>query len=198
MGGAVLILFWGRGDPIAGASIDHYSLITNPSMATVPLFTLAGYFLAEGGAPKRLVGVFRALFGSFSGGSAIVTVIVCAFFTSFTGASGVTIIAIGGLLMPVLLAEKYSDKAALGMVTGAGSLGLLLPPCLPLILYAIVARVPIRDVFLGGVLPGIVMMVAISWWGIRQGRRDVQRSPSSGTKPGGPSGRQNGNSCSRS
>jgi tripartite ATP-independent transporter DctM subunit len=177
MGGAVLILFWGRGDPIAGASIDHYSLITNPSMATVPLFTLAGYFLAEGGAPKRLVGVFRALFGSFSGGSAIVTVIVCAFFTSFTGASGVTIIAIGGLLMPVLLAEKYSGRAALGMVTGAGSLGLLLPPCLPLILYAIVARVPIRDVFLGGVLPGIVMMVAISWWGIRQGRRDVQREP---------------------
>jgi len=169
LGGAVLILFWVRGDPISVLTIDHYSLVTNPSMATVPLFTLAGYFLAEGGAPKRLVGVFRELFGQFSGGSAVVTVLVCAFFTSFTGASGVTIVAIGGLLMPVLLGERYSEKSALGLVTGAGSLGMLLPPCLPLILYAIVARVPINAIFLGGIIPGILMMVAVSWWGIRQG-----------------------------
>jgi len=169
LGGAVLILFWVRGDPISVLTIDHYSLVTNPSMATVPLFTLAGYFLAEGGAPKRLVGVFREVFGQFSGGSAVVTVLVCAFFTSFTGASGVTIVAIGGLLMPVLLGERYSEKSALGLVTGAGSLGMLLPPCLPLILYAIVARVPINAIFLGGIIPGILMMVAVSWWGIRQG-----------------------------
>jgi tripartite ATP-independent transporter DctM subunit len=175
LGGAVLILFWVRGLPIESLTIDHYSLITNPAMPTLPLFTLAGYFLAEGGAPKRLVRVFRALFGSFPGGSAVVTTLVCAFFTSFTGASGVTIVALGGLLMPVLLEERYSQKAALGLVTGAGSLGLLLPPCLPLILYAIVSKQPIGNIFLGGILPGILMIAATSWWGIRQGQRGTTR-----------------------
>jgi C4-dicarboxylate transporter DctM subunit len=170
LGGAALILFWGRGVPIASLPIDHYSLVTNSSIPSIPLFTLAGYFLAEGGAPKRLVRVFRALFGGVPGGSAIVTAVACAFFTSFTGASGITIVAIGGLLMPVLRAEKYSEKAALGLVTGAGSLGLLFPPCLPLILYAIVARVPIKDIFLAGILPGFVMVAATAWWGIWQGR----------------------------
>ncbi len=178
IGGIVLILFWSHDVPIAGLTIDHYSLIINPSMATVPLFTLAGYFLAEGGAPKRLVAVFRTLFGSFPGGSAVVTVLVCAFFTSFTGASGVTIVAIGGLLMPVLLGERYSEKSALGLVTGAGSLGLLLPPCLPLILYAIVARIPITNIFLAGIIPGLLMMVGTSWWGMRQSQRGtIQRQP---------------------
>lgn len=171
LGGVALILFWGRSVPIASIPIDHYSLVTNPSIATVPLFTLAGYFLAEGGAPKRLVRVFHALFGQLPGGSAVVTALACAFFTSFTGASGVTIVAIGGLLMPVLLAERYSEKAALGLVTGAGSLGLLFPPCLPLILYAIIARVPIENIFLGGIIPGILMVGATAWWGIRQGRK---------------------------
>jgi tripartite ATP-independent transporter DctM subunit len=172
LGGAALILFWGRGVPIASLPIDHYSLVTNSSIPSIPLFTLAGYCLAEGGAPKRLVRVFRALFGGVPGGSAIVTAVACAFFTSFTGASGITIVAIGGLLMPVLLAEKYSEKAALGLVTGAGSLGLLFPPCLPLILYAIVARVPIEDIFLAGMLPGFVMVAATAWWGIWQGRNN--------------------------
>jgi tripartite ATP-independent transporter DctM subunit len=171
LGGIALILFWGHDVPIASLPIDHYSLVTNPSIPAIPLFTIGGYFLAEGGAPKRLVRVFHTLFGQVPGGAAMVTALTCAFFTSFTGASGVTIIALGGLLLPVLLAEQYPERAALGLVTGAGSLGMLLPPCLPLILYAIVARVPIENIFLGGILPGILMMLGTAVWGIRQGRK---------------------------
>ena len=174
LGGAALILFWGQGETIASLPVDHYRLVTNPTLPTIPLFTLAGYFLAEGGASKRLIRVFRALFGSIRGGPAIVTAIVCAFFTSFTGASGVTILALGGLLMPILLAAGYKERTALGLVTGAGSLGLLLPPCLPLILYAIVAKVPMQDMFLGGVLPGTLLVVMVAWWGIRQGPREAE------------------------
>ncbi|HXU75090.1 MAG TPA: TRAP transporter large permease subunit, partial [Methylomirabilota bacterium] len=139
LGGAALILFWGADSPIASISLTHYSMVTNPTLPTVPLFTLAGYFLAEGGASKRLIRVFQALLGQFRGGPAIVTVLGCAFFTSFTGASGVTILALGGLLMPILLTAKYSERATLGLLTGSGGLGLLFPPSLPLILYAIVA-----------------------------------------------------------
>src|ERR1019366_9117467 len=138
------------------------------------IFTLAGYFLAESGASKRLVRVFQALVGQVRGGPAIVTALVCAFFTSFTGASGVTILALGGLLMPVLLAAKYSERNALGLLTGAGSLGLLFPPCLPLILYAIIstqakAPITIEAMFLGGLLPGVVMVVLTAWWGVAVG-----------------------------
>jgi tripartite ATP-independent transporter DctM subunit len=166
LGGVALILFSRAAEPIASIPIAHYSLVTNPVLPTIPLFTLAGYVLAEGGAPKRLVDVFQALFGRLRGGTAIVTAIACAFFTSFTGGSGVTIIALGGLLMPVLLARGYQERDALGLVTGAGSLGLLFPPCLPLILYAIVAKVPIQSMFLGGILPGVVMLAATAGWGI--------------------------------
>lgn len=169
LGGTALILFWGVDQPIAAIPIAHYDLVTNPSLPTLPLFTLAGYFLAEGGAPKRLVRVFYSLFGRFRGGPAIVTVLVCALFTSFTGASGVTILALGGLLMPVLTGARYSEKDSLGLLTGSGSLGLLLPPCLPLIVYAIVARVPIGEMFLGGIIPAIVMMAATAIWGVWRG-----------------------------
>jgi tripartite ATP-independent transporter DctM subunit len=168
LGGTALVLFWGVDQPIASIPIAHYALVTNPTLPTLPLFTLAGYFLTEGGSPKRLVRVFYALFGQFRGGPAIVTVVVCAFFTSFTGASGVTILALGGLLMPVLSSARYSDKDALGLLTGAGSLGLLLPPCLPLIVYAIVAKVPIEKMFLGGIIPALVMMAATALWGMRR------------------------------
>lgn len=173
LGGAALVLFWGMDQPIASIPIAHYTLVTNPSLPTLPLFTLAGYFLAEGGAPKRLVRVFYALCGQFRGGPAIVTVLVCAFFTSFTGASGVTILALGGLLMPVLKGARYSDKDSLGLLTGSGSLGLLLPPCLPLIVYAIVARVSIERMFLGGIIPALVMMAATAIWGIRRSSKDT-------------------------
>jgi tripartite ATP-independent transporter DctM subunit len=181
IGGAALILFWGDHSPIAAIPLKHYSLVTSQSLPTIPLFTLAGYFLAESGASKRLVRVFQALFGSFRGGPAIVTALVCAFFTSFTGASGVTILALGGLLLPVLRAARYSERDALGLLTGAGSLGLLFPPCLPVILYSIIAStamanlnvanvsvnsVTMEKMFLGGLVPGVLMVALTAWWGI--------------------------------
>ena len=169
LGGVALILFWSADQPIAAIPVTHYSLVTNPALPTLPLFTMAGYFMAEGGAPKRLVRAFYVLFGQFRGGPAIVTVLVCALFTSFTGASGVTILALGGLLMPVLLGAHFSEKDSLGLLTGSGSVGLLLPPCLPLIVYAIVANVPIKQMFLGGIIPSLVMMTATAMWGIRRG-----------------------------
>lgn len=177
LGGVSAILFWAVDQPIASIPIAHYGLVTNPSLPTIPLFTLAGYFLAEGGAARRFIKVFHALFGNMSGGPAIVTVVVCAFFTSFTGASGVTILALGGLLMPILLAGRFSEKDALGLLTASGSLGLLLPPCLPLILYAIVARIPIQQIFLGGIGPAIVLMIATAVWGVMKGGKDPVRRP---------------------
>jgi tripartite ATP-independent transporter DctM subunit len=166
LGGAALILFWTQDIPAAAVTVEHYRLVTNPTLPAIPLFTLAGYFLAEGGASKRLVRVFDALFGGVRGGPAIVTVLVCAFFTTFTGASGVTILALGGLLMPVLLAAKTSERHALGLLTGAGSLGLLFPPCLPIILYAIVAKVEVKQLFVGAFLPGVLMVLLAGIWGV--------------------------------
>lgn len=177
LGGAALILFWGNGEPIAAIAVSHYDMVVNPSLPAVPLFTLAGYFLAEGGASKRLVRVFRALAGRVRGGSAIAAVLVCAFFTSFTGASGVTILALGGLLLPVLLADRYPERKALGLLTGSGAVGMLFPPCLPLILYAIVANnitardgvtVSIQEMFLGGVFPGLLLVGMTILWGVFQ------------------------------
>src|SRR5439155_21586034 len=141
--------------------------------------TLAGYVLAESKAPRRIVRVFDAFFGNVRGGPAIVTVLVCTFFTSFTGGSGITILALGGLLMPILLEAKYNEKDALGLVTGAGSLGMLLPPCLPLIVYAIVARIPMNAMFLGGFVPALFMTIVTAWWGVRKGppRVNVDRAP---------------------
>ncbi len=175
LGGAALILFWGQGEPTLSIPLKHYGLVTNPTLPSIPLFTLAGYFLAEGGASRRLVRVFQTLVGGFRGGPALVAVLVCAFFTSFTGASGVTILALGGLLMPVLLAAGYRERPALGLLTGAGSLGLLFPPCLPPILYVIVANtsaqanITIQQIFLGGMGPGILLVILTAWWGMRQG-----------------------------
>ena len=174
LGGAALILFWGDGQPIAAVPISQYKLVTDPSLPSIPLFTLAGYFLAEGGASRRLLRVFQALVGHFRGGPAIVTCLVCAFFTTFTGASGVTILALGGLLMPVLVAARYTERNALGLVTSAGSLGLLFPPCLPLILYGIVAgkSVTIKQMFLGGILPGVMLVLVTAALGVWQAPKD--------------------------
>ena len=176
IGGIGLVLFWSEGLPIGSVALDHYRLVVNPSLPMIPLFTLAGYLLAEGGAPRRLIRVFNALFAGFRGSAAIVTVAASVFFTSFSGASGVTIIALGGMLMPLLLGAGYSKKSALGLLAGAGSLGGLLPPGLPLVLYAIVARVSIEDMFLAGILPGLLMVSLIAVWGIRQAPPVAARS----------------------
>lgn len=165
LGGAALLLFWGVELPTVSLPLDHYRLVVNPSLPAIPLFTLAGYLLAESGAPQRLVRVFDALFGRFRGGAAAVTVTAGAFFTAFTGASGITILALGGLLMPLLRGVGHSERSALGLVTSSGSLGVLLPPSLPLILYAIVAKVPMQELFLAAVLPGMTMALLLLLWG---------------------------------
>lgn len=180
LGGAAVMLFWSEGSTVDALPVDQYGLVTNPTLPTLPLFTLAGYFLAEGGASKRLIRVFTALVGSIRGGTVIMTFLVCAFFTTFTGASGVTILALGGLLLPVLLASKYSEKNSLGIITSAGALGLLFPPSLPLILYAIIAgNVTIQQMFLGGLIPGIIMLAIMTTVGILQGPKGAkaQRQP---------------------
>ena len=164
LGGAALILFWGDGIPVAAVTVDHYRLVVNPTLPAIPLFTLAGYFLAESSAPKRLVELFDTLFGRFRSGATVIAVLTCTLLTAFTGASGVTILALGGLLMPLLLTAKHSEKSALGLVTAAGLPGVLLPPSLPLILFAIVAQVSIEDIFLGAAIPAVVMASLIIGW----------------------------------
>ena len=177
LGGAGLILFWGNDLPIAAMPVEHYRLVVNPTLPAIPLFTLAGYFLAEGGASRRLVAVFNALAGHIRGGPAIAAALVCAFFTAFTGGSGVTILALAGLLMPVLRAAKFSERDALGMMTGAGSLGILLPPCLPVLFYAMVARVDIRAMFLGAFIPGVLLIAMTAAWGLWAGRKGAATAP---------------------
>jgi len=173
LAGAALILFWSDGLPIASIPIDLYRLTVNPSLPAIPLFTLAGYFLAEGGSPARLVAVFKALVGGLPGGSVIVVVATSTLFTAFTGASGVTILALGGLLMPLLLATRQDEGRALGIITSAGSLGVLLPPSLPLILYAVVARVPMEDMFLAALLPALLMAVILAVYAARHEVRNA-------------------------
>lgn len=175
LAGIALIFFIAAGDPIASVPLDHYDQVTNPLLATLPLFTLAGYVVAASGAARRLVQLLRAWSGHLRGGPAVVTVFACAFFTAFTGGSGVTILALGGLLMPILISSRYPDRTSLGLVTGAGSLGVLFAPCLPLILYSIVAQVSIEDMFLGGAVPGLLMVVLACAWGVAASPRRAFR-----------------------
>ena len=168
LGAAALLLHWRDGIPLAAMSVSHYSLVVNASLPAIPLFTLAGYILAEGGASRRLVRLFNALLGGLRGGPALVTALSCAFFTTFTGGSGVTILALGGLLLPILLQARFSEKNALGLLTGGGAIGILFPPCLPLILYGVAANVEVRQLFIAGIIPGILIVALTAWLGFHQ------------------------------
>ena len=169
LGGAAVVLFMTDGVTPAAVLIETYALSTSPTLPAIPLFTLAGFLLAEGHASERLLRVFRAWFGWIPGGTAVVCAILCSFFTVFTGGSGVTILALGGLLFPALVRDGYRERFSLGLLTASGSLGLLLPPALPLILYGIVAQLPMEDLFIGGILPGILLTSMIAAWGVREG-----------------------------
>jgi tripartite ATP-independent transporter DctM subunit len=169
LGGTAALLFMHDGVTPATILIETYSLSVSPTLPAIPLFTLAGFLLAEGRASERLLRVFRAYFGWIPGGTAVVCAVLCSFFTVFTGGSGVTILALGGVLFPALLKDGYREKFSLGLLTASGSLGLLLPPALPLILYAVVAQIPIEDVFIGGILPGILLTSMVAAWGVREG-----------------------------
>ncbi|MCB9673569.1 MAG: TRAP transporter large permease subunit [Alphaproteobacteria bacterium] len=174
MGGAAMLLFWGAPIPIAITAVpaETYRIVADPTLVSLPLFTLAGYLLAEGGASKRLVALFNAWFGWLPGGVAAASVLVCAFFTTFTGASGVTILALGGLLLPALEAAGYKKSFAVGLLAASGSIGLLFPPSLPVILYGVAAKIPITDLFIGGVIPGIILVSLLVGMGIVAGIRD--------------------------
>jgi C4-dicarboxylate transporter, DctM subunit len=169
LGGTAALLFMHDGVTPATILIETYSLSVSPTLAAIPLFTLAGFLLAEGHASERLLRVFRAYFGWIPGGTAVVCAVLCSFFTVFTGGSGVTILALGGVLFPALLKDGYRERFSLGLLTASGSLGLLLPPALPLILYAVVAQIPIQDIFIGGILPGILLTAMVAAWGVREG-----------------------------
>jgi tripartite ATP-independent transporter DctM subunit len=169
LGGVALLYFLRDGVPIAAVPAETYRLAVSPTLAAIPLFTLTGYLLAESRASERLLRVFRAMFGWVPGGTAVVVAVVCAFFTAFTGGSGVTILALGALLFQALQREGYREKFSLGLLTGCGSLGLLFPPALPLILYGIVAQIAIEDLFIGGVVPGFLLLGLVAAWAVREG-----------------------------
>lgn len=171
LGGIALASFFFAGTDLVVVSEEHYKLATNPHLITIPMFTLAGFLMAESQAASRLVRVSRALLGWLPGGLAIVVVVACAFFTTFTGASGVTIIALGGLLYPMLVSEKYPDKFSLGLITSSGSIGLLFPPSLPIILYGIVATASIDDLFVAGILPGTLLIGVLAIFSLITGVR---------------------------
>ena len=142
--------------------IEMYRLASQPNLVAIPLFTFAGMVMAEGGSPQRLIKLFDALLGWMPGGLAIVTIVSCAFFTAFTGASGVTIIALGGLLYPLFKQAQYQERFSLGLLTSGGSLGLLLPPSLAILLFGIVSGVSIDDLFVAGIVPGLLLLVMLS------------------------------------
>lgn len=152
--------------PLSVVAIEMFGIAEMPILLAIPLFTFAGYVLSESDAPGRLVRVTRVLLGWVPGGLAIVSIATCAFFTAFTGASGVTIIALGALLYPALTQAGYPERFNLGLVTSGGSLGLLFAPSLPLILYGVVAEVSIDDLFIAGILPGMLMLVLLAGYSL--------------------------------
>jgi tripartite ATP-independent transporter DctM subunit len=161
-------------------AIEFYRLAEMPILLAIPLFTFAGYLLSESGAPARLVRVTQALLGWMHGGLAIVALVACALFTAFTGASGVTIVALGALLYPALMRAGYRENFSLGLITTSGSLGLLFAPSLPLILYGIIVQqlgvgrpLTVDELFLAGILPGLLMVAVLSLWSVWSNR--VQR-----------------------
>jgi tripartite ATP-independent transporter DctM subunit len=178
LGGIAVLMFMSDGVPPAAVLIETYRLTVSPMLPAIPLFTLVGFFLAEGNASHRLLRFFRAFFGSVPGGTAVVCALTCVFFTIPTGGSGVTILALGALLFKALREDHYREKFSMGLLTASGSLGLLFPPALPLILYGIVAQIPIEDLFIGGLLPGLLLVALVTGWGIREGvATGVKRQP---------------------
>lgn len=151
--------------------IEMNRLASSPNMIAIPLFTFAGVLMSAGGAPQRLVDFYRAAFGWMPGGLAIVTVGACAFFTTFSGASGVTILALGGLLYPILRGEGYKEKFSLGLLTTSGSLGLLFPPSLAILVYGIIAGVSIESMFFAGVVPGLLLIFMLSLYSMYHGNK---------------------------
>jgi len=168
LGGVSLVLLHSASIPLAALAAETYRTFTHPVLPSIPLFALAGSILSAGGAPQRLVRVVRAWTSWLPGGIAISTVCVSALFTAVTGASGVTILALGGMLLPVLIASQYRQRFSMGLLTASGSVGLLFPPSLPVILYGVYGHVPIDKMFMGALLPGILLIVLLAGFSIYQ------------------------------
>ena len=158
----------------AAIFIELYRVASNPTLIAIPLFTFSGFILAHGKTPERLTRVSQSILRGAPGGIPLAILMACAFFTALTGASGVTIIALGGLLYPLLLKEKYGENFSLGMITSSGSLGLLFPPSLPLILYGLVAQVSIDKLFIAGIFPGLLMILIVSAFAISRSTRPTE------------------------
>lgn len=178
MAGLAMALFFASDTPVASLPVETFRLVANPSLPAIPLLTMAGYVLASGRASQRLVRAFKSVLGWVPGGMAVMVATVCAVFTTFTGGSGVTILALGGLVFPMLVKDKYPQGFALGLVTAAGSLGLLFPPSLPVILYSVAASAPgsaapvsIEQLYIGGLVPGLLLVVLVWLYGIYIGVR---------------------------
>jgi len=170
IGAGAMLGFSREGIDLSVLAIEFFGIAETPVLVAIPLFTFAGFLLSEGGAPHRLVRLSRALFGWLPGGLAMISLAVCALFTAFTGASGVTIIALGALLFPALVEAGYERRFSLGLITASGSLGLLFAPSLPLILYGVVAETPIDKLFLAGILPGLLMVALLAAYGFIRNR----------------------------
>jgi tripartite ATP-independent transporter DctM subunit len=170
IGASALWNFYQAGIDLQVVAIEFWGIAEMPILLAIPLFTFAGYLLSESGAPRRLVRLTTALLGWMPAGLAIVSLAACAFFTAFTGASGVTIVALGAILFPAMQQAGYPERFNLGLVTSAGSLGLLFAPSLPLILYGVIAEVSIEDLFLAGILPGFLMLLVLSGYSVWKNR----------------------------
>lgn len=174
-GAAALILFHQADTDSMAIIIEMARLVEAPALVAIPLFTFAGYMMAESKTPERMVNLNTAFFGWLPGGLAIVALVACSFFTAFTGASGITIIALGGLLYPILKKRGFTEKFSLGLVTTGGSLGLLFPPSLPLILYGLIGKVEVDKLFVAGLIPGLVLLLLLSLYSIWTGKYTIKR-----------------------
>jgi C4-dicarboxylate transporter DctM subunit len=170
LGSLAALLFAVDDVPLASISVEAYRIASNPILPTIPLFTLAGTVLAAGNASSRLVRLFQAWVGWMPGGSAVAAICVCAFFTTFTGGSGVTILALGGLLLPVLIRQGYDETFSLGVLTSSGGLGILLPPSLLIILYGVASHTPINHLFIAGFVPGLLLISMVCGYAIYKAR----------------------------
>ncbi len=180
---AALLGLYVSGVSISAIPIEIFRLANAPVLLAIPLFTFAGYLLSEGGTSARLVRFSRSLFGWVPGGLGVVALVSCSFFTAITGATGITIIALGGLLLPALISEKYDENFSLGLMTTSGSLGLHFPPSLPIILYGFVSGASIEKLFVAGILPGILMVGILCLFSVFMGRKwKLERPPFSSSE----------------
>ncbi len=175
--GLALYLFFISGIDLSAVVIEMHRMATTPVLVAIPLFTFSGFLLSESGAPKRLIRLSNAILGWLPGGIAVIALICCAIFTALTGATGLTIIALGCILLPAMTRARYPENFSLGLLTTSGTLGLLFPPSLPLIIYAIIAGIRIDQLFIAGILPGILLVVLLSLFSITRAlRADVPKT----------------------